>query len=156
MLGEAYICASAGSPLNLELAFIFSKENERHSMPTTKEKNLDPDPDMEYIYDHDTIWKRDGRFGEPADKGLILVENVKRCVDTGGYLFNIKGSSENYRCYYGWAFVENTKRNRHLLIRIKEEDELAIQHTKRIQKMQDDLDSLFNYGLKDKMTDAET
>jgi len=92
-------------------------------------KNLEPKPNTEYIYNLDFAWINHSEI--VLKKGLI-VENVEQ-TDNGSYTFNFKGENPKYKyeCSYGWAFIENIESNIELLKEIEhEENILNIQKTK--------------------------
>lgn len=111
--------------------------------------NLEPKPNIEYIYNFDMIWyadkdKKIEHMGHiPVESGTI-VENVEQ-MEAGGYDFNIKDDSERYHCNYGWAFIENTQRNIELLKQIKQEENIKEEQELKILNLRKELDSLYNF-----------
>jgi hypothetical protein len=105
------------------------------------EKNLAPKENTEYIYNLDTIWKKDQLGSTPVRQGII-VENVKQ-LDAGDYSFNIKGESEIYTCSYGWVFIENTEQNRETLKLIEKEINLLRGQEEKIEILRNSLNRLF-------------
>ena len=71
--------------------------------------NKTPKTDMEYIYRHNLVWKRNTMKSFPISKGTI-VTNVIR-LDSGAYEFTIKGTDEVLTTVYGWSLAENTEEN---------------------------------------------
>lgn len=105
------------------------------------EKNLEPKPNTEYIYNLDMVWIKGKLKSMPIKQGTI-VYNVEQ-MEAGDYSFNIKGKSETYRCTYGWAFIENTERNIELLKQIEKENILLKQQEQKIEALRNSLDRLF-------------
>jgi len=113
-----------------------------------------PKENTEYIYNLDVMW--DKHVEIPIVKGTI-VENVE-LLEFGEFKFRVKGYIKRYSCHYGWAFIENTKRNIKLLKQI--ENELLVQEKQelKISKLRDKLDWLFeededDNGKRDVVTD---
>ena len=105
------------------------------------EKNLQPKPNTEYIYNLDMIWIKNKLESLPIKQGTI-VENIEQ-MDAGNYSFNIKGETETYSCSYGWAFIENTERNIELLKQIEIETIALKQQEQKIESLRNSLDRLF-------------
>jgi hypothetical protein len=103
--------------------------------------NLKPNSNIEYIYNIDTVWCLDKVNSFNVEKGII-VENVIQ-VDSGGYVFNIKGNNEKYQCFYGWAFIENNVRNRDLLEEMNNEIEILNKQNLKVKKIRNCLDKLY-------------
>ncbi len=112
-------------------------------------KNKKPEPNVEYIYDHTTVWHDkpnhyDVYAGE-IKRGSV-VEGLK--LSNGKYEFNIKGEDGKFFWNLGWAFVENTEKNINILNEInsmrknKELDDMKIYETSK------SLDSLFAWSKK--------
>lgn len=99
-------------------------------------ENLEPNSNIEYIYNPDMIWGRNP-FKEISVKQYIIVENVRQ-IDDWNYSFNIKGEKEIYVCS-GWAFVENTERNIELLEQIKKENILIENQKQKIKTLYNSL-----------------
>jgi hypothetical protein len=75
--------------------------------------NQEPNPDMEYIYNHDLVFPVDSYKSESINniKGRKIAVNVV-FNETRGYNFNfIDDQQTKYSCNYGWAFVPNTLQN---------------------------------------------
>lgn len=102
--------------------------------------NLEPTPNTEYIYMHDTVWINHKSIG--VDKGILVcdVEQEKY----GGYTFCIVGEKDQrYNCAYGWAFVKNIPKNVELLEQIEKEIELIKFYETRSVYFRSRLDRLF-------------
>jgi len=104
------------------------------------EKNLEPKTNIEYIYNLDDVWLNHEMI--PVQKHTI-VENVHQ-ENAGNYTFNIKGDTVRYECSYGWAFIENTKRNIEILNQIEQETIVYKQQEQKIEILKNNLDWLFS------------
>lgn len=102
--------------------------------------NLEPTPNTEYIYVHDTVWMDHKPVS--VDMGILVcdVEQGKY----GDYTFCIVGEKDQrYNCAYGWAFVKNTDENMLLLEQIEKGKAELKKHNIRLNDLRNKLDRLF-------------
>jgi hypothetical protein len=102
--------------------------------------NLEPTPNTEYIYVHDTVWINH----KPVDVDMgILVCDVEQ-GKYGDYTFCIVGEKDQrYNCAYGWAFVKNTDENMLLLEQIEKGKAELKKHDTKLNDLRNKLDRLF-------------
>ncbi len=71
--------------------------------------NGKPNPNMEYVYCLDIIWRPDRLGHSTIKKGSIMVDVIQ--LDNKSYEFTSKENGERFRTNYAWALVENTPEN---------------------------------------------
>ncbi len=112
-----------------------------------RKENLEPKPNVEYIYNHDTAFPEfqddTPRKIEDYTVDVTLNRVVEDLVfDDDCYKFKFKGEDQLYHSYYGWAFVENTPVNIELLKQIDEQDSIIAKHAKQRKELYAALDRL--------------
>lgn len=87
------------------LDFLSEKDN---SQSKPNKVNIQPKPNMEYIYLHDMAWALDWKEIR-IQRGSIVIDVTQR--DNRGYDFTHKSTGERLHTNYGWSLAENTPKN---------------------------------------------
>ena len=71
--------------------------------------NLNPNPDIEYIYLLDMVWKPGKLESKYIKQGTIVIDVIK--LKNNSFHFTNKETNERLCTNYGWALAENTYEN---------------------------------------------
>ena len=72
--------------------------------------NQSPIPGQSYLYNLNMVWRPGCLESLDVPKGKLIATNVRQ-LKNYSFVFNLQGMDGEFRCNYGWAFVEITKEN---------------------------------------------
>jgi hypothetical protein len=85
--------------------------------------DMEPDPNLEYIYDHGTVFCEEAPYNLPTEyacRGRKIAVNVRKQKGYScKYSFNFidDETKKEYHTHYGWSLIPNTSEN---LLRLEE------------------------------------
>lgn len=98
-------------------------------------KNLEPKPELTYVYLMDMVWRPNELGHHPIAVGTVVTDVIQK--ENKSYEFKIPGTEGTWRTNYAWALAENTVEN---IERIK----IYHQEQAKLEEMQKRVDGIRN------------
>jgi hypothetical protein len=107
---------------------------------STKKEKCAPIPGAEYIFLFSEAYKPDTHELVNVLQGTIVTDVFQE--KDSGYIFKVKGTDKFLKCFYAWAFAENTSENIEKIKKYSDEYPKFIEYKKLIDSLRNEIITL--------------